>query len=315
MRTKLAIIAVSGLAVSAISLGGAFALGGNAIGDAVFNFSGFDLPRCDMSGPAATAISRTLPWQGDGDEAAVALPADVHYQTGNGDQLVVKGDPDAIAHVRVHDGVVGMDCDGGHFRLGRSNRIDVTLPGKRSFRSFDLRGLGSMQLSGLSQPAVTIVVTGTGTVEADGKTDHLEVDVRGAGDMKLGALVAKNADVDIAGSGKVEVAPQDSLNVDIKGSGTIYLRNEPKKLETSIHGSGHIVHPDGETQSMPGHSRHARLEDDAIRAAVLQALTNDDGDYDRDRGEMDRAKAHLRARIRARVAEELERAKIGPDQD
>ena len=36
MRTKLAIIAVSGFAVSAVCLGGAFALGGHAIGTAVF---------------------------------------------------------------------------------------------------------------------------------------------------------------------------------------------------------------------------------------------------------------------------------------
>ena len=49
MRTKLAIIAVSGFAVSVVCLGGAFALGGRAIGDAIIgtDLSGLmDLPRC-----------------------------------------------------------------------------------------------------------------------------------------------------------------------------------------------------------------------------------------------------------------------------
>ena len=45
MRTKLAIIAVSGFAISAACLGGAFALGGNAIGNAVFDATGVRLRR------------------------------------------------------------------------------------------------------------------------------------------------------------------------------------------------------------------------------------------------------------------------------
>jgi hypothetical protein len=304
MRTKLAIIALSGFAVSAICLGGAFALGGHAIGNAVFGTdlaSLVNLPRCDsMAQPMATATSRSLPWDGNDDRAAVALPANVHYQAGIGDQLVVKGAPDIIAHIRVKDGLVGMDCN-GNFHMGKFDRIDVTLPGRRTFKNFALLGTGDVQLSGLSQPEVKLSIAGAGDIQADGKTDNLKVDVRGSGDLKLGDLIAKNVDVDIKGSGKAEVAPRDSLNVDLAGSGTIYLRSEPKKIETSIHGSGTIVHPDG-TRQGGRYERHARAEDAMIRVAVLQALEND-GDTDRD--DLDRAKARLKARIRARVAQEL----------
>ena len=283
MRTKLAIIAVSGLAVSAVCLGGAFALGGHALGTAVFGTdlsSLADLPRCDsMAQPMATASSRSLPWDGNGDRAAVALPANVHYQAGSGDQLVVKGDPDFVAHIRVKDGLVSLDCN-GNFHFSKDDRIDVTLPGRRTFKSFALLGTGDVQLSGLSQPDVKLSIAGAGDIRADGKTDNLEVDVRGSGNLKLGDLAAKNVDVDIKGSGKAEVAPQDSLNVDLAGSGTIYLRSEPKKIETSIHGSGNIVHPDGTRQGGRSYERHARAEDAMIRMAVLQALEND-GDMDR----------------------------------
>jgi hypothetical protein len=305
MRTNLAIIAVSGFAVSALCLGGAFALGGQALGNAVFGTdlaSLVNLPRCDSTAqPVATASSRSLPWDGNDDRAAVALPANVHYQAGSGDQLVVKGDPDFIAHIRVKDGLIALDCN-GNFHLGKDDRIDVTLPGRRTFKSFALLGTGDVQLDGLSQPEVKLTVAGEGDIRANGKTENLKVDVRGSGNLKLGDLAAKSVDVDIKGSGKVEVAPQDSLNVDLAGSGTIYLRSEPKKIETSIHGSGNIIHPDGTRQGGRSYERHARAQDAMIRMAVLQALEND-GDTDRD--EMKRAKARLKARIRARVAQEL----------
>jgi len=312
MRTKLAIIAVSGFAVSAVCLGGAFALGGHAIGNAIIGTDLMDLadlPRCDvMAGPVATATSRSLNWDGNGDRAAVALPANVHYQAGSGDKLVVEGDPAFISHIRVKAGMVSLDCS-GNFHLGKSERVDVTLPGRRTFKSFALLGTGNVQLSGLSQPDVKLSIAGSGDLQADGKIDDLKVDVRGSGDLKLGDLAAKNVDVDIKGSGRAEVAPQESLNVDLAGSGTIYLRSEPKKLETSIHGNGSIVHPDGTRQGGRSHERHARADDAAIRAAVLEALDND-SDNDAGSDDMERAKERLKARIRARIAQELEQENL-----
>ncbi len=327
MRTQLAIIAVSAFAVSAVSLGGAFALGGNAIGNAVFDFGGFDLPRCDAMGtPTSTATTRALPWDGDSDRAAVALPANTHYQAGVGDQLVVKGDPEIIAHVRVRNGVVELDCRGGFFHFGRTDRVDVTLPGKRSFRRFELLGSGDMQLAGLSQPEARLLLAGSGTIEAEGtvdklnvdlrgsgtvaakgKTDDLNVDVKGSGKINLGDLAARNVDIDIAGSGKVDVAPQDALNVDVAGSGTVYLRSEPKSIDTHFAGSGRIVHTDGSVEGRH-HERHARADDTAIRDAALRVLENSDNP---DSDALTRAKADLRARIRARVVEEIANAPLG----
>jgi Putative auto-transporter adhesin, head GIN domain len=321
MRTKLAVIAVSGFAVSVACLSGAFALGGNAVGDAVFNFGGIDLPRCGtMGNTTATATSRTLAWDSDDDRAAVAVPANTHYRAGSGDEMVIKGDPALLAHVRVRNGVVEMDCRGN---FGRSSRFDVTLPGRRNFRSFALLGTGDMNLSGLSQKEVAVSLAGSGNIEVEGKTDKLDVDlkgtgnieakgqanelnvdVKGSGNLKMADLAVKNADVDIKGSGKVELAPQDSLNVDIKGSGSIYLHSEPRKIETSIRGSGTIVHPDGTMQGGRSHERHARADDDAIGAAIQEALANDS---DADRDELDHAKSTLKARIRAQIARELAR--------
>ena len=76
MRTKLAIIAVSGFAISAVCLGGALALGGEEVGDAILDIGSFGQPRRDMTGSTA---SRTLPWDGGSDRAAVAVLAARRY--------------------------------------------------------------------------------------------------------------------------------------------------------------------------------------------------------------------------------------------
>ena len=146
MYARLGLIALSGFALSAICLGGAFALGGgNAVEGAVFNFGGFGMPVCPAAPPSA-ASSRTLPWDGGGDRVAVAFAANSYYRPGNGDQLVVKGDPRIISHVTVRGGVVSLDCNPGGFFFGQRQRIEVTLPG-RQFRSFEQQGSGNMQLS------------------------------------------------------------------------------------------------------------------------------------------------------------------------
>ncbi len=341
MRTKLAVIALSSFAVSAVCLGGAFALGGNQIGDAVFNFDDMGLARCDASGsPAATSDTRTLPWDGEGDKVAIAIPANAHYQAGQGDQLVVRGDPAIIAHVRVHNGTVDLDCHNGFMHFGREDRIDVTLPGRRTFRTFEMLGSGDMQLSGLSQQDAKLSMEGSGTIETDGKVDNLKleidgsgtirssgqtndlnVEVNGSGTIKLADLAAKNANIDISGSGKVDVSPQDSLDADISGSGTIYLHSEPKTIHTDFSGSGRLVHPNGTVQDRH-EERHAQLEKrherrirvideetgSEIEAVVQKAAANGQAP---DPDEIQAATAKLKDRIRARVARELANADIG----
>jgi Putative auto-transporter adhesin, head GIN domain len=327
MRTQLAIIAVSAFAVSAVCLGGAFALGGEAIGNAGFDFGGFDLPRCDTMGtPTATATTRTLPWEGNGDQAVVAFPADTRYQAGVGDQLVVKGDPAIISHVRVRNGVVGLDCRYESF-FGHADRIDVTLPGKRIFRTFEVSGTGNMQLSGLSQPELALKVSGagsitadartkktdldvsgSGTVEAKGQTDQLHVDVSGAGKVRAGELATRDADLDVSGLGHIEVSPEGALNVDLSGAGTIYLKKEPKSIQSDISGAGRIVHPDGESQGRPHHRQRARANGPDLDAIIEQAATTG---RQPDQDEIDAATAKLKARIRERVAAEIANASLG----
>jgi len=239
MRTKLALIALSGFAISAACLGAAAALGaGSTIAHSI-SFGDFDLPRCDLT-PSGQQATRSLAWDGS-DTAGVAVPANVHYRRGQGDQVVVKGDSALVPHVVIEDGSVRLDC---RARGLRDMRLDVTLPG-RTFQSFSLAGTGNMTLEGIDQPDLQLQLAGTGNIAASGKTSSLELHVAGAGDAKLADLAADRVALHVAGSSNIDVAPKDDLNVHIAGSGTVTLHSEPRSIETHIAGSGRIIHPDG----------------------------------------------------------------------
>jgi hypothetical protein len=148
--------------------------------------------------------------------------------------------------------------------------------------------------------------------------------VNGSGNVKLADLVNKDAHVDISGSGKVEIAPQNSLNVDISGSGTIYLKTEPKSIESDFSGSGKIVHPNGTVEDRH-EQRHAELEKryrrhanyvgsevngDEINAIVQEAARNG---HAPDPDKLQAAEEKLNAKIREKVAKELDKVNLDDD--
>ena len=121
-------------------------------------------------------------------------------------------------------------------------RLDVTLPGNKTFREFNLKGLTSVDLHDLNQPSLEINLAGKGDVTANGKTDDLKLDLAGHGEIHAKDLIAKKLEVNIAGHGDVETSPQDSADISIAGHGDVKLYSEPKHVDTSILGSGNIEH-------------------------------------------------------------------------
>ncbi len=232
MSKKLAIIAVSGLAICATCLVAAAAVGGKDFLHDV-SFPGFQ-PRCGAA--SGEIASRSMDWNGDDGEVHIAMPANVHFRQGSGDKLVVEGDRAALAHVQVDDGKLSLDCR----RRSGSGRFEVTLPG-RAFHQFDLAGSGRLNLSDIDVPDLSIHVAGSGEVEASGKANNLEMVIAGSGDARLGELAIKSAELSVLGSGKAEIAPSERLEVNIAGSGQVRLKTEPRHLETHIARSGELI--------------------------------------------------------------------------
>jgi hypothetical protein len=233
---KLGLIAIVGIAVSAVSLGIAANIGMRT--GANMDWSWFDDNLGDCKVNHATATSRTFDWK-DGDEVSVSVPANLHYTPGQGAQVQVSGDPELVSHVKLEDGEIKLDC-GKHHLNGK--RLDVTLPGNRMFREIDVKGIASVDLKDINQPELEIGMAGKGDVTASGKTDSFTINLAGKGDIHAKDLIAQKVEINIAGHGDVETSPQNSVDISIAGHGNVKLYSEPKHIEQSILGHGDVEH-------------------------------------------------------------------------
>lgn len=237
MVHKLAIVAFSGLVISAIAMGGAATIGAREFG-ATFDVTDFanwghDAPRCEKAASGAPS-SRTLEWDGSKD-VALSVPATARYTPGTDNQLHVSGDPDVVAHVRVRDGRIELNCRG---RWG-DDALQIILPGSR-MEEFRIAGSGKLELENLDQTDLKVRIAGSGSVRASGKVKDLEVTIAGSGDADMAKLVSEDVSVRIAGSGNADIAPSEKAKIRIAGSGDVNLHSTPRNVETRIAGSGRI---------------------------------------------------------------------------
>ncbi|HEX2759052.1 MAG TPA: DUF2807 domain-containing protein [Rhizomicrobium sp.] len=237
MVHKLAIVAFTGLVVSAVAMGAAASIGVREFKDGFdgLDFSMFgDRPRCEKTG-GATASSRTLEWD-DGDEVSLAVPGRARY-TPNGDkEMHISGDPEIVAHVRVRDGHIELDC---RSRNWGDHALEITLPGT-PMKKFGIAGSGKLELNDLDQREIRVSIAGSGSIKARGKVDEVRINIAGSGDADLGEVASEDATIKIAGSGNADVAPRDEVEVHIAGSGDVNLHTNPRHVETHIIGSGRI---------------------------------------------------------------------------
>ena len=244
MVHKLAIVAVIGLTGSAVCMGAAAAIGGREFGK---NFDGIDFsmfgdrPRCETV-QGASATSRELEWDGS-DHVGLSVGGHARYTPGSDNKVHVTGDPQMLAHIRVRDGNIEMDCNSWH---RDASALEIILPGQE-FRKFGIAGSGNLVLQNLNQNRLKVSIAGSGSIKADGKVQNAEVHIAGSGDADLGQVASLVAEVHIAGSGNTDIAPSDEADIHIAGSGDVNLHSNPKKLETHIAGSGriHNISPGG----------------------------------------------------------------------
>jgi hypothetical protein len=187
----------------------------------------------DKSG--APPAERRLAWTG-GDKVDIAVSAVVRYRGGDGSEVVVRGPAGAIAHVAVDRSRISLDCRS----FSGPGAVEITLPG-RVFRRINLEGSGNLIMENVDQPELTLNVSGSGEVRAQGTAEHVTVKIAGSGNARLAELAMKQLAVDIAGSGNLEAAPKDEADVRIAGSGNVRLLSHPAQLRSKVAGSGRVT--------------------------------------------------------------------------
>ena len=232
MVHKLTVIAIVGLTASAICMGAAAAIGGGSFGDGLDMFMDGDRDHCRRV--SATATNRDLDWDGS-DKVQVVVYSDVRYTPGSDNKLHASGDPQVLAHLRIHDGIIDLDCRGWRDR----DMIKITLPG-REFRKFGIAGRSDLTLNQVNQTNLRVEVAGTGTIKANGKVDDLDIKMAGIGHADFGKVQGRSARVEMAGIATADIAPSESADIKIAGPSTVNLYSNPKELDTQIAGPGRL---------------------------------------------------------------------------
>ena len=256
MIRTLFIIAGSAFLLCIIAFGGAAALGGSDIQRNGWNFvideqdGNTAIRRTDSveaaEGPETT---RTVPWAG-GETLTLDLAADVTYVQGDAANIVITGPESIVERVRIDGGRLQLDEGGDRVVVsvdgmgvrGWSDserlRIVVTAP---SVNRFDLRGSSDLIIQDYDQAEMTLDISGSGDVEAQGKATRLALDITGSGDAELRDLTATDAEIAISGSGDARVDATGKVQIDLTGSGDVDLESRPASLTQNISGSGDVA--------------------------------------------------------------------------
>lgn len=240
MASRLAVIAIIGLAISTGCMGAAVAIGGRNLGDGLDGMFDGDRDHCERV-EGATASTRDMNWDGS-DRVELIAYSDAHYAPGTDDKLHVSGDPQVLAHLRVMNGKIDLDCRGWRDR----DMLKITLPG-REFRKFAIAGRSELTLDHMNQASLKAEIAGTGTITANGKIDDLDIKMAGVGHADFRKVEGRSARVQMAGIGGADIAPRDSAQIEIAGLSTVNLYSNPKELDTRIAGPGrlHKIAPGG----------------------------------------------------------------------
>lgn len=184
----------------------------------------------------AAAQTRTVPAFSKLD---LAGSAEVIVTAGRSQSVVVHADANLLSHVttRVASATLVIGTTGS-FTTRSPIRVVVTVP---SLTSAGLSGSGTMSISGINTPRLSLTLPGSGVLRASGTATHLEITLAGSGQAQLADLVAGHVRAVLAGSGTIVVTATTSLFASVTGSGTITYSGNPAQLTTSVTGSGTVT--------------------------------------------------------------------------
>lgn len=255
MIKTLFIIAGAGVVLATASLAGAAALAGGDLkhNDWTWTVDGDDVGGDNFHmrrGGGEPDVTRTLTWAG-GDRLQIEVPGEVVYVQGAAPGVVVTGPKSLADRIRISGDRLTLDdygrsehgyirWTGDGFRVWSAEdqlKVTVTAP---AVRSFDVVGSSDVTIRDYDQPALNLILSGSGDVTASGSARTVQIDVSGSGDADLAALNTVDADVRVSGSGDVRVGPTGKADIDISGSGDVDLTRRAAAVIRTLSGSGDL---------------------------------------------------------------------------
>jgi Putative auto-transporter adhesin, head GIN domain len=101
-------------------------------------------------------------------------------------------------------------------------------------------GSGNIRVPDLTTTALSISISGSGTITVNGTVEDQDLEISGSGGYEAAQLTSKTVKADISGSGTANVLATNVLDVEISGSGTVTYSGNPQ-IEQEISGSGKLI--------------------------------------------------------------------------
>jgi hypothetical protein len=93
----------------------------------------------------------------------------------------------------------------------------------------------------VNAPAVSVTISGTGTVKLHGLTKNFDCNISGVGHAECGNLESENTTVDVSGVGDAHVFASVHLSAKVTGAGNVYYRGNPQNPEIQTSGVGNVT--------------------------------------------------------------------------
>lgn len=216
---------MKGLApLAALAMGAALSGCGNV--DLTINGEeGVPLSELDMSGAAPT-------------ELVVAANATVILSEGDTLDITVEDDPENALRFVLDDETLGVTRDKDVEIKDGKAVVRVTMPAPTSIV---IAGSGSVEAATMASTA-EIIIGGSGSVKvAEIEAESLEVNIGGSGSV-TGAGSATKVEIAIGGAGNVNLSEltTDKAEISIGGAGDVSLRSDGE-VEANLAGAGDVT--------------------------------------------------------------------------
>ncbi len=166
--------------------------------------------------------------------------ADVVANVGEATPLEIEGGKNIVERTdtRVENGVlvVAMKPNTDSIRGGKV-RIRV---GTKSLDAVELKGVGSLEASGIEGESLHVDLQGVGGVKVAGRTRKLMANLTGTGSLNAGALEAQEVEVRNMGVGSADVHATQSLDALVAGVGSVTYSGQPTSVSSKVTGVGKI---------------------------------------------------------------------------
>ncbi|HVT12957.1 MAG TPA: head GIN domain-containing protein [Fimbriimonadaceae bacterium] len=163
---------------------------------------------------------------------------DAEITIGKASDIRIEGDDNIVPHVTcvVKNDTLMIGMDNGSYSTHGRIKVSFAVP---SLEGVGLTGSGDVDLRGYHGDGLSVDLSGSGNITADGLAKSLTGTISGSGNLSLFGLKSDDASVDISGSGNAEVSVSGTLSATIAGSGDIRYKGHPT-VSKSVTGSGTV---------------------------------------------------------------------------